>query len=143
MGIIALLIMLMLTPIHAQARECPDTVEVTYEEAQLLMKIAYCEAGNQGIEGQRYVMSVVLNRVDSPDYPDTIKDVIFQPHQFATKGMEKAEITWETHLALADIECGSVYPGIIGFEKVENTILEKYFVEDFRYKDHIFYRGAK
>lgn len=123
-------------PIHAEAK----TIEVTYEEAQLLMKIAYCEAGNQGREGQRYIMSVVLNRVNSPDYPDSIKEVIYQPHQFATKGMDEAEITVDTHLALADIERGILDKEIIGFERKENTVLEQYFVEQFTYKDHTFYK---
>ena len=123
------------TSIHAEAK----TIEVTYEEAQLLMKIAYCEAGNQGRDGQRYVMSVVLNRVKSPNYPDSIREVIYQPKQFATKGMDDAEITTDTHMALADIECGYVCNGIVGFEKKENRILEQYFIEKFTYKDQTFY----
>ena len=44
--------------------------ELTYEEAQLLMKIAVAEAGNQGTEGMWLVMSVVMNRVKDPDFPD-------------------------------------------------------------------------
>lgn len=138
--ILILILTLMLTPMHAQARDCPEPVEVTYEEAQLLMKVAFCEAGNQGIEGQRYVMSVILNRVNSPEFPNSIKEVVYQPHQFATKGIPGAEITEETHRALAEIECGCVYPDIIGFEKIGNTDLEKYFVETFRFRDHIFYK---
>lgn len=132
---------ILLSPINAVAyeRQCVEPVEVTYEEAQLLMKIASCEAGNQGIEGQRYVMSVVINRVNSPDYPDSIKDVIYQPYQFATKGLSRANITTESHLALADIERGSVYPGIIAFENIDNDELEQYFSKDFVHKDHAFY----
>ena len=52
---------------RAQVRQCPNPIEVTYEEAQELMQIAWCEAGNQGIDGQRYVMSVVINRVKKRD----------------------------------------------------------------------------
>ena len=33
---------------RAQDRQCPNPIEVTYEEAQELMQIAWCEAGNQG-----------------------------------------------------------------------------------------------
>lgn len=124
---------------RAQERQCSDPIEVTYEEAQELMKIAWCEAGNQGIEGQRYVMSVVLNRVNSPDYPDSIHDVIYQPHQFATKGMSKADVTVETHMALAEIEMGNLVPEIVAFEKADNSALDVYFSKAFTFKDHVFY----
>ena len=86
MGVILGLIILN-QPINSRAyeRQCPKPIEMSYEEAQELMKIAFCEAGNQGIEGQRFVMSVIINRVNSPDWPDTIHEVIYQPCQFATK----------------------------------------------------------
>ena len=32
--------------------------------------------------GQQLVVNVVVNRVNSPDFPDTIRDVVFQPGQF-------------------------------------------------------------
>ena len=116
------------------------TVEVTWEEAQELMKLAYCEAGNQGITGQRLVMSVVLNRVASDSWPDSIHEVIYQDHQFATKGMEEAAPTPETHLALAQIEMGNVQKDIIGFEVLDSTVLDQYFCEAFTHLDHKFYK---
>lgn len=54
----------------------------TAEEKELLSKVAFSEAGNQGIQGMRYVIATVLNRVDHPNFPNTIKEVIFQPNQF-------------------------------------------------------------
>lgn len=128
-------------PINAQAfeRQCPKPIEVTYEEAQELMKIAFCEAGNQGIDGQRFVMSVIINRVNSPDFPDNIHDVIYQPHQFATKGMGKAEITVESHMALAELEMGNLVPQVIAFETTDNESLTTYFDKAFTFKDHTFY----
>ena len=30
------------------------------------------------------MVDVVLNRVDSPDFPNTIREVIFQPYHFST-----------------------------------------------------------
>lgn len=119
----------------------PQVIEVTYDEAQELMTIASIEAGNQGVEGMRHVMSVVLNRAsDEGDiWPDNIHDVIFQPHQFATRHWEKAEITVEAHLALAEIEKGNVIPDIIAFETKNSDALDKYFDEAFEYKNHKFY----
>jgi len=42
-----------------------------------LGRIIEAESGNQPLEGKIAVGSVVMNRVDSPDYPDTIYSVIF------------------------------------------------------------------
>lgn len=128
-------------PIYVQARSEPskEIIEVTYEEAQELLKIAWCEAGNQGILGQQYVMSTIINRVNSPDFPDTIHDVIYQPHQYATSRMDKAEPTWETHYALAAIESGDIIPEIVAFETKTSNVLDKFFTEAFTYKDHKYY----
>ena len=123
----------------AYERQAPKPIEVTYEEAQELMKIAYCEAGNQGVDGQLYVLSVIINRVNSPDYPDNVHDVIYQPYQFATKGMNKAEVTVETHLALCELEKGNLVPFIIAFETADSDSLKKYYTPAFTYKDHTFY----
>ena len=132
---------IMSLPVHSEAheRQCPKTIEVTQKEAQELMQIAWCEAGNQGSEGQLYVMSVIINRVNSPDFPDSIHDVIYQDHQFATAGMSKAKITPETHYALAELEMGNLIPEIIGFERSDNNALEVYFSEAFDFRDHTFY----
>lgn len=53
------------------------------EESQMLMKIAMAEAEGESVEGKALVMLVVLNRVWSDDFPDTIEEVIFQPKQFS------------------------------------------------------------
>lgn len=51
-------------------------------ELQLLAKIIYAEAGYEDFEGQVAVGNVILNRVENPKFPDTIRDVIYQPGQF-------------------------------------------------------------
>ena len=127
--------------VEAHERQCPKSIEIDYEDAQELMQIAWCEAGNQGIEGQRYVISVILNRVndESDTWPDTIHEVIHQEGQFATAGMTKAKITPETHYALAEIEMGNVVPEIVAFERKESSSLCVYFDAAFDYRDHTFY----
>jgi len=124
---------------EAHERQCPRPIEVTQQEAQELMNIAFCEAGNQGSSGQLLVMSVIINRVKSPDWPDNIHDVIYEPYQFATNGMATAEPTPETHYALAMLEMGNLIPDIIAFEKVNNNALDRYFTEAFEYQEHQFY----
>ena len=46
--------------------------------------VVEAEAGNQDMTGKRLVVDVVLNRVDSPLFPDTITEVLEQPGQFST-----------------------------------------------------------
>ncbi|MBR1471751.1 MAG: cell wall hydrolase [Lachnospiraceae bacterium] len=59
--------------------------EVTFEEGDryLLANLIYCEAGNQPYEGQVAVGAVVINRVLSSRYPDTVTGVIYQRKQFS------------------------------------------------------------
>lgn len=55
-----------------------------FGELDLLAALVWAEAGDQPIpEGLCYVCDVVLNRVDSPAWPNTIADVIYQPGQFS------------------------------------------------------------
>lgn len=54
------------------------------DDLQLLGCIVWAEAGNQDIHGKELVADVVLNRVDDPRFPDTIREVIFQKGQFST-----------------------------------------------------------
>lgn len=53
------------------------------EEEQLLAQLIEAEAGTQGFRGKCLVADVVLNRVDHKDFPNTIRGVIFQKHQFS------------------------------------------------------------
>jgi spore germination cell wall hydrolase CwlJ-like protein len=59
--------------------------EVTFEEGdrKLLANIIYCEAGGEPYEGKLAVGAVVINRVLSGKFPDTVKGVIYQKSQFS------------------------------------------------------------
>ncbi|HPU62607.1 MAG TPA: cell wall hydrolase [Mobilitalea sp.] len=59
-----------------------DPFDYTKEDLKLLACLVYAEAGNQSYEGKLAVANVVLNRVKSSKFPDTIKEVIYQPGQF-------------------------------------------------------------
>lgn len=50
------------------------------EESRILLKIAMAEAEGESIEGKALVMLVVLNRVWSDGFPDTIEGVVFQTY---------------------------------------------------------------
>lgn len=51
-------------------------------DRELLASLIFCEAGNQPYEGQVAVGAVVMNRVKSGAYPNTISEVIYQSAQF-------------------------------------------------------------
>lgn len=53
------------------------------EDLYWMSRIITYESGNQPIAGQIGVGNVVLNRVESSRFADTVKDVIFQQGQFA------------------------------------------------------------
>lgn len=49
----------------------------------LLAQLIESESGNQSFEGKLAVGTVVMNRVKSDEFPDTIREVIFQKGQFS------------------------------------------------------------
>lgn len=53
------------------------------EESYLLVKIAMAEAESEDTEGKALVMLVVLNRVWSDKFPNSIEEVIMQDGQFS------------------------------------------------------------
>ena len=62
-----------------------DISEVQFEEGdrKLLANIIYCEAGGEPYAGQLAVGAVVINRVLSGVFPDTVVGVIYQNNQFS------------------------------------------------------------
>lgn len=62
-----------------------DISEVNFAEGDryLLANLIYCEAGAEPYSGQVAVGSVVMNRVLSSVYPDTVVGVIYQSGQFS------------------------------------------------------------
>ena len=52
------------------------------EDLYWLSRIIYAESGNQSLEGKVAVGNVVLNRVASPQFPNSVYSVIFQRNQF-------------------------------------------------------------
>lgn len=62
-----------------------DISEVNFAESDryLLANLIYCEAGAEPYSGQVAVGSVVINRVLSSVYPDTVTGVIYQSGQFS------------------------------------------------------------
>lgn len=55
-----------------------SNVAMSEDERRELAGIVNLEAGNQCTEGQQAVVEVVLNRVISPEFPNTVHDVLHQ-----------------------------------------------------------------
>lgn len=74
----------------------------TSEEVNMLAQCVEAEAGINNYESQKYVAQVILNRLHSERYPNTLKEVIYQKSgkcpQFsvAYNGAMNREVTLET-----------------------------------------------
>lgn len=71
-----------------------DISEVTFAEGdrKLLANLIYCEAGGEPYEGQVAVGAVVINRLLSSKFPDTIVGVIYQNRQFSPVASGRLEL---------------------------------------------------
>lgn len=78
-----------LEEIRQQETELPqgggsvDPVEATDSDLAMLAAIIQCEAGGESYEGKLAVGSVVMNRVASSYFPDSIAGVLYQQNQFS------------------------------------------------------------
>lgn len=92
------------------------------ESYEILCRIVEAEAGNEDEAGRMLVANVVLNRVESSRFPDTVKGVVFQKKggycQFspiATGGYYRVRISEQTREAVgkvlrgADASQGALY----------------------------------
>ncbi len=70
--------------VYAKSTEGELAEELYCDSLELLAICAQAEAGNQPLIGRRMVADVILNRVDDPDWPDTIEGVITQRYQFSS-----------------------------------------------------------
>ena len=76
----------------AELKKQYDAVRASGNEVQVLGALIQLEAGNQPYEGQLAVGAVVMNRVRSPRYPNTIADVIYAPGQFPAASKRVHEV---------------------------------------------------
>lgn len=102
--------------------ESTDAYVLSDEELEILQRIVEAEAGSEDEDGKLLVANVVLNRVNSSRFPDTVSEVVFQSNgrvtQFspvASGRFYKVTISEETvsavgrALAGEDISEGALY----------------------------------
>lgn len=80
-----------------------DISEVTFTDGDryLLANLIYCEAGGEPYEGQLAVGSVVINRVLSSKFPDTVVGVIYQKKQFSPVASGRLDLALAANKATA------------------------------------------
>ena len=78
-----------------------DISEVRFEEGdrKLLANLIYCEAGGEPYVGQVAVGAVVINRVLSSRYPNTVVGVIYQNKQFSPVGSGRLALALANDIA--------------------------------------------
>ena len=103
------------------------------DEYEILCRIVQAEAGGEDAAGKEMVAEVILNRVSSPKFPDTIAGVVFQEsggqYQFSPVGdgrYNSVSISGQTKEAvLAALQDGDVTNGALYFVAAEKTTPEK------------------
>lgn len=60
----------------------PNAPQYNSEDLYWLSRIIFAESGNQPLKGKIAVGTVIMNRVESPKFPNTVRGVIFAPNQF-------------------------------------------------------------
>ncbi len=80
-----------------------DISEVTFDENDryLLANLIYCEAGGEPYAGQLAVGAVVINRVLSSVYPNSVVEVIYQKSQFSPAGSGRLALALAENRATA------------------------------------------
>ena len=110
-----------------------------------LQKVALAEAKCDGVKGMALVMKVILNRLDSPKFPNTVMGIITQKNQFTTYyngNYNKAKICDESLEALELVLTGwDESYGALYFEHNPNgskTWQRTHLTTLFTYKGHTF-----
>lgn len=86
-------------PVRGEPRY-PD-IRLTEEERYLLASVIWVEAQGESAEGQQAVAEVILNRLGSGQYQDTLKGVIYAEGQFrSTAYLDTAEPTQAQYEAI-------------------------------------------
>lgn len=124
-----------------------DISEITFDESdrKLLANLIYCEARGEVYEGKVAVGAVVINRVLSAVFPNTVVGVIYAPNQFAPVTSTKNSLA----LALAE-DKASRYPdcyraadeAMSGYSNVGNRVFFRTPIpglEGLQIGNHIFY----
>ena len=125
------------------------------EDVEIIERIVEAEASGEDIVGKVLVANVVLNRLDDKDFPDTVKEVVFQKvkgvYQFSPIGDKRywsVKVSKETKEAVQQAIQGEDYShGALYFmaRKMTKSSNAKWFDRNlnwlFRHGGHEFYNN--
>ena len=85
---------------------------ITSKEREMLARLVYLEANTEGLECQKAVVSVVINRWQSGKWGETLQDVVYSPYQFTPSNLIYKTTPVETNYEAVDyvIKYGSILP---------------------------------
>ena len=86
--------------------------QLTEEDYDCLLRIVEAEAGICDEKGKILVANVVLNRMETTEFPDTVREVVYQDHQFSPVSsgrIDRVTITDETVEAVQKALDGTDY----------------------------------
>lgn len=110
--VLAIALLVTLIPLSAQEQPLPTTKQVSaalQKQVMCLAKNIYYESATESYEGKLAVANVVMNRVNSPQYPKTVCEVVYQKikntYQFSWVGQNVGTINnkyaWEECMIIA------------------------------------------
>ena len=85
-GIIIFIICVFVVMVMYILGACKEVYGYEYDyspnEMVMIGKVVQHEAGNQSELGKRLVIDTIMNRVESPEFPNTVKEVLGQKGQY-------------------------------------------------------------
>lgn len=111
-----------------------DSYLANQEEVELLARAVYSESRGEPFKGQVAVAAVILNRVHHELFPDTIKEVIFQPYQFTA--VEDGQFWLEP----SGMAYTAARAALQGWDPSDDAIF--YYNPDTASSDWVFYRNV-
>lgn len=91
-------------------------IYLSENDIYLMAQVVYGESRGEPYDGKVAVASVILNRVVSSEFPDTVKDVILQPKAFSCVVDNSINVIPTT-------ECyNAVYDAIYGYDPTEDAV---------------------
>lgn len=69
--------------IDSEAAQVFQSFNISNDDIYLMAQVVYCESRGEDFDGKVAVASVILNRLVSHRFPDTVAEVIFQPNAFS------------------------------------------------------------
>ena len=139
-----------------EVMEKPEYSKLSDKDYEILLKIVQAEAGSEDEKGKMLVAGVVMNRVESNKFPDTVEEVVFQNengiYQFspvANGTYQSAVATEETRRAVdrvlegEDVTEGALYFAARKYaEEGKMKWFDNCLIRLFSYGGHEFFKAG-